>query len=140
MVVTRLVRAATVLGTMAVMVGIVGVILAEGNPTTPRGTLIGWPQIEVVLVSFNRLGAAVTTAAGGMAILAARIRSAPLLAATAVVFAVMAAQVVVQWGRGANLLGGSGQNLSLWMALAAGLGVLAWALRVTSAEKPGRGS
>lgn len=140
MVVTRLARATTVLGTAAVVVGIIALVLADGGLATRRGTIVGWPQIELTLVSFNRLGAVVTAALGGMAILAARRRSVPLIGATAVAFAAMAAQVVVQWGRGANLFGGTGRNLSLWMALAAGLGALAWALDAATTDEAGRQS
>lgn len=135
MVVTSVARAATVLGAAAVVVGAVALVLADGGLATRDATIIGWPQIELTLASFNRLGAVFTIGLGGVAVLGARRRSVPLLGVAAAGYAAMAAQVLIQWGRGANLFGGSGRNLSLWMGLAVGLGVLAWALDAAATDE-----
>lgn len=114
-------RAATTLGAMAVALGAVGLVVADGSFADSSGTLIGWAHLELVVASLNRLGALATLAGGGLALVGARLRSRAVVRAAAALFGAMAVQVLVQWGRADNLLGGRGSNLSLWAAFAVGL-------------------
>lgn len=133
MVVNRLSRAAAVLGVGAVVMGVVAALVADGGLATRDSSVVGWPQIELQLSRFNRLGGLTTAALGVAAVVAARRRSALGVGVCAGGFAVMAVDVLIQWERGANLFGGSGHTLAFWTGLAAGLGGIAWGLRVARA-------
>ncbi|MDZ4824868.1 MAG: hypothetical protein SGJ13_00190 [Actinomycetota bacterium] len=135
MVVTRIGRAVVVLGAVAVAFGVAGLAAADGSFTDRAGWLVGRPSIELALAGFNRLGAMCTLALGVVAVVAGWRRSVLGVGIAAAGFAVMALQVVVQWGRGANVLGGRGSNLSLWGGLAIGLATLAWAMRTNADER-----
>ena len=129
MVVNHLVRGGTVFGILGAAFGTVGLILADGGLATRNSTSVGWPQIELTLGRFNRLGAAVTIVLALIGILGSRLRSPATLAAGAAGFGLMAMQVLVQWGRGANLFGGDGRNLAIWAALGTGFAAIGWGLR-----------
>ncbi len=129
---TRLRVAAAVLGTVAVVYGLVGLVVAEGSLTNRRGQEIGWSQIELALGSFNRFGALLTIGLGVLALVGAWRGASALLACAAAGFALMAVQVLVQWGRGANVLGSGGRNLSMWAGLSIGLAALVWGMRAAA--------
>jgi len=128
-------RALLVLATLAVLLGVVALIKArdvgftEANPPTvdPGAMLFGtsddlpWGK----LLQFNPLGALVTLMLGGAALVGAWLRARALVLVGAVGFAVVAIQVLAQFGRDSNVLGGRGGNLGLFLALAIGFAVLA---------------
>ncbi len=122
-------RAVVVIGSVAALIGLVGVVVADGGLTDREGTLLGWPGIELAFLGLNRLGGVLTLVGGGIAVAAGFRRSPLAVRAAAGLFAAMAVQVLVQWGRGANVLGGRGSTLSLWGGLAIGLAALASSVR-----------
>jgi uncharacterized membrane protein YphA (DoxX/SURF4 family) len=130
-------RAILVLGSVAVVVGIVSLIVVSGRDfTAHQGKLVGWERGELQLFWFNPLSALLTAALGAVAIVAVRVRRAELAWVAVAGFAAMAMQVIIQWRyRGGNwtggFLGGTGPNLALWAMFAIGIA----ACRPTSATK-----
>jgi hypothetical protein len=131
----RMRRALLVLAALAVVLGVVALIKArdvgftEANPATvdPGAVLFGtsddlpWGK----LLQFNPLGALVTLVLGVLALVGAWLRQRWLVIVAAIGFAACAIQVLVQFGRSSNLLGGRGGNLGVFLAFAVGLAVLA---------------
>jgi hypothetical protein len=94
--------------------------------TAHQGELVGWSAGELKLLWFNPLSALLTVALGGIALLAARLRRAGLAWVAVAGFAVMAAQVLLQWRyNGGNwsggVLGGTGANFAFWAMFAVGI-------------------
>lgn len=122
-------RALTLLGGIAVVIGVWGLIAsADGSFAARQGTMIGWGKGELKLLWFNPLSALITAGLGGLAIAGAKLKRPAFTLAAAGLFAAMALQVVVQWRyNGGNwtggILGGTGANLAFWAMLAIGLGV-----------------
>lgn len=114
-------RAVMLLATVAVVLGILCFVAARGEPLTyPWGVRL-WR-----LLHMNMLGALLTIAGGALGVWAARARSRGLVLATGGWFAVMALLLLVTLGSDANALGGRGDTLAFWLAMA--LGPLAIAL------------
>jgi uncharacterized membrane protein YphA (DoxX/SURF4 family) len=120
-------RAMTVLGAVAVVVGIVSLIVVSGRSfTAHQGKLVGWSRGELKLLWFNPLSALLTAALGALAVASVRLRRAELAWIAVAGFAVMAMQVIVEWRyrRGdwtGGVLGGTGPNLALWAMFAIGI-------------------
>src|SRR5680860_825696 len=120
-------RAQAAVAIVALIAGVVSLIVSLGLPlTAPRGGALGGTGI-----TFNLLGAALVSVLGLIALAGALLRRRPLvLAAAAAGFALIAVQVLLQFGRSTNLLGTRGSSLSFALGAAAGLGALAlWARR-----------
>ena len=119
-------RAVTVLGAVAVAVGVCGLIAAHGvSFSAKQGALLGWAKGELKILWFNPLAALITIALGVVALLGIRLAQRPLVLAAAAGFALMALQVLVQWRYNGGLwtggiLGGTGGNLALWAMFAIG--------------------
>lgn len=118
-------RAQVALATAAIAVGLLGVIRAAdiGFSVTESVPLIDSRWVDGPLLTFNQSGALVTAALGAVGLFGALTR-VRLITWTAVAgFALVALQVLLQFGRASNLLGSNGSNLAF--ALAASLGLLA---------------
>ena len=118
-------RAQAAVAIVALIAGVVSLIVSLGLPlTAPRGGALGGTGI-----TFN-LGAALVTVLGLIALAGALLRRRSLVLAAASGFALIAVQVLLQFGRSTNLLGTRGSSLSFALGAAAGLGALAlWAHR-----------
>jgi uncharacterized membrane protein YphA (DoxX/SURF4 family) len=122
--------AGTVLGAVAVVVGLAGLVVARTvDFTDKQGALLGWASGEMKYLWFNGLGAVVTIAVGAFTIVAFRAGAKALQWAAAGLFGLMALQVIVQWryndGRWTGgIFGGTGANLAFWLALALGIASL----------------
>jgi uncharacterized membrane protein YphA (DoxX/SURF4 family) len=120
-------RAVLVLGAIAVVIGIIGIVVsADGSFTAKQGDLLGWSKGELKLLWFNPLSGIVTAVLGALALTGARLDRRPLTSIAAVGFALMTLQVVVQWRyNGGNwtggVFGGTGANMAFWGMLAVGL-------------------
>jgi uncharacterized membrane protein YphA (DoxX/SURF4 family) len=121
-------KAVTVLGAIAFVVGVVGVIRVSGSTsfTSSQGGLVGWAGGEAKLLWFNPLSALLTAVLGVAAVLSVRLRK-PVLGWVAMGgFALMALQVLAQWRyRDGNwtggILGGTGATMAFWAMFAVGL-------------------
>jgi hypothetical protein len=128
-------RAALVLAALGVLLGAVALIKArdvsftEANPPAvdPGAMLFGtsddlpWGK----LVQFNPLGALVTLVLAALAYVGAWFRQRAMILVAALGFGACVIQVLVQFGRSSNVLGGRGGNLAVFLAFAVGLAVLA---------------
>jgi len=120
-------RAVTVLGLVAVAVGVISLVLVSGrNFTAHQGKLVGWAGGEAKLLWFNPLSALLTALLGAVAVLAVRLRRPELRWVAAAGFGLMALQVLVQWRyRDGNwtggVLGGTGPNFAFWAMFAIGI-------------------
>ena len=132
---SRVRRAELVLAALAVALGVVALIKArdrgftDANPPAadPGAMLFGtdddlpWGK----LLQFNPLGALVTLILGVLALVGSWLRTRWLVLLAAVGFGGCAIQVIAQFGRSSNALGGRGGNLGAFIAFAVGLAVLA---------------
>lgn len=113
-------RAQFAVAIVALIAGMVTLVASLGLPlTAPRGGALGGTGI-----TFNLLGAALVSVLGLVALVGAVLRRRSLVLAAAGGFALIAVQVLLQFGRSANLLGTRGSSLSLALGAAAGLGAL----------------
>ena len=113
-------RAQFAVAIVALIAGMVTLVASLGLPlTAPRGGALGGTGI-----TFNLLGAALFSVLGLVALVGAVLRRRSLVLAAAGGFALIAVQVLLQFGRSANLLGTRGSSLSLALGAAAGLGAL----------------
>jgi len=113
-------RAAAIVSSVALIAAVAGFIAALGDPfTNPKGSLLG------KLLHFNQLGALITAALALVALAGAMTRRRPLLLLAGSGFAFIAVLTIVQTGRDPNWLGGRGNTLSLFLACAVGLIMLA---------------
>lgn len=112
------------LGGLALAVGLLGVLRTGevGFSDSASVALIDSRWVDGPLLTFNQAGALVTAALGGLALAGAlgrRTRLAVWIAAGG--FALVGLQVLFQYGRGSNILGANGSNLSFALAEAVGL-------------------
>ena len=120
-------HAVTVLGVIAVIVGVVSLVLVSGRSfAAEQGKLVGWAGGEAKLLWFNPLSALLTAVLGVVAVLSVRLRRAELAWVAVAGFAVMALQVLVQWRyRNGNwtggVFGGTGANFAFWAMFAIGI-------------------
>jgi hypothetical protein len=118
-------RAELTITAVALAMGVAGVIAARNLPlTAPKG--------ELVLrfgPSFNPLGAAVVIVLSILGLAGAILGRRTLVIASTGGFALVAVQVLLQFGRSTNWLGSRGSNLSFAVGVAAGLGALVLAKR-----------
>jgi hypothetical protein len=113
-------RAAMIVAVIALIAGAAGFIAALGDPfANPEGSLLG------KLLHFNQLGALVTAALALVALAGGVTGKRPFLTLAGAGFALCAVLTIVQTGRDPNWLGGRGNTLSLFLACAVGLLVLA---------------
>lgn len=125
--VTEHARAQTVLGAIAVVAGIGGLIVGRGKGfTTNQPGQIESAPFDLRFMTYNTLAALITLALGILAIVAAKKQLRSLGLAVAAVFALLTLQTIFQWSTtSGNFLGSSGTNLSFTMMLAAGIAVTA---------------
>jgi hypothetical protein len=131
----RVRRAELVLAVIAVALGVVALIKARDvgfsdayPPAVDSGAMLFGTDDDLPwgkLLQFNPLGALVTLALGALALVGGWLRARWLVLVAAVGFGGCAIQVLAQFGRSSNALGGRGGNLGLFIALAVGLAVLA---------------
>ena len=120
-------HAVTVLGVVAVVVGVVSLVLVSGRSfTAEQGKLVGWAGGEAKLLWFNPLSALLTAVLGAVAVLSVRLRKAELGWIAVAGFALMALQVLAQWRyRNGNwtggVFGGTGANFAFWAMFAIGI-------------------
>ena len=119
-------RAQAAVAIVALIAGLFALVASLGLPfTTARDGALGGTGI-----TFNLLGAALVSVFGLAALAGALLRRRILVLAAAAGFALIAVQVLLQFGRSTNLLGTRGSSLSFALGAAAGLGALAlWAGR-----------
>lgn len=121
--------AVAALGAVAVLVGLAGIIAAADDPFTNKsGSLVGQRSYELKFVWFNLLAALVCIGIGALALLGWKARRREPVVAAAVVAALCALQVVVQWRTGSGgetggILGGNGGTFALWLTFGIGLGI-----------------
>ena len=121
-------RAFIVLGTIAVVVGAIGLFLARNvGFATRHVALFGYAKMELKLVWFNGLAAVLTIAFGIALIVGARLRLVGLVAAIG--FAAMALVALLQehWSNvsaGAPAIIGTSANAAFWAMFAVGGGVM----------------
>ena len=124
---TAKLRAATVIGAVAVVVGVAGLIAARSTGfSAHQGARLGWAKGELKWLWFNPLSAILTIALGLLAIVALRVRQTIFAWAAVAGFTLMALQVLLQWryndGKwSGGFLGGTGPNLAFWGMCALGL-------------------
>ena len=119
------------------VMGAAGLVIARDvGFTAPRGALMGWSGFELGLLTVNPLGAIFTLVAGLVALAGAVARRWAAVVGAAGALALMAAQVIVQWGGSPNWLGSRGTNFSFWLAAAVALASLSWAVRVVEQLEP----
>ncbi|MCC5950951.1 MAG: hypothetical protein JJU45_02530 [Acidimicrobiia bacterium] len=112
---------------------LVGLWLARDLPFAgPRGAFVGTAAYEVIGTSYSPLGAGVAIALAGLGVAGALTRRPTLLWLAAGGHALLAVQVVAQFGQSTNWLGSRGSNLSTALIGAVGLATLAWAMAVES--------
>lgn len=124
-------RAQTILGSVAVIAGVIGVLVSVGKGFADKapGQIESAP-FDLRFMAYNYLSALITVVLGVLTIVAARRRAKPLGLAVAAAFGVLALQTVLQWRTtSGNFLGSSGTNLSFALMLAAGIAVTALAGR-----------
>ena len=119
-------RAQAVVAIVALIAGLFTLVASLSLPfTAARGGALGGTGI-----TFNLLGAALVSVFGLAALAGALLRRRILVLAAAAGFALIAVQVLLQFGRSTNLLGTRGSSLSFALGAAVGLGALAlWARR-----------
>jgi thiosulfate dehydrogenase (quinone) large subunit len=131
-------RAHIVLGGGAVLVGLLGVLVARSNDfTASRGSLLGWKFGEIKVLWFNLLSALLTVLLGALIIGGAIAGQRILAIIGGAGFAVLALLVLVLWRDGENgwtggFLGATGGTAAFWAALA--IGVLATARSVLAKQ------
>jgi uncharacterized membrane protein YphA (DoxX/SURF4 family) len=124
-------RAATTLGITAVIVGVLGLVVARNiDFAAKQGALLGWEKWELKVLWFNPLSAIVTAVVGVVALAALKLHRPVVLWVASGVFGLMAVQVLVQWryNRGewtGGIFGGTGGTMAFWLLLAIGLAVCA---------------
>jgi hypothetical protein len=128
-------HALLVLAALAVALGVVALIKARDVGFTDPDPASGDPGAMLFgtdddlpwgkLLQFNPLGALVTLGFGALALVGGWLRLRWLVLVAAVGFGACAIQVLVQFGRDSNVLGGRGGNLGVFLALSVGLAVLA---------------
>lgn len=120
-------RALVVIAAVGLGIGACALVVALGGGfTDPVGALLFSDNDDLLfgaLVRFNPLGALVTVAVSSVALAGALARARAVVLAAAVGFGACAAQVLAQFGRSENVLGGQGGTLSLFVGLAVGLAV-----------------
>jgi hypothetical protein len=123
-------RSELVISLVALALGVSGLIVARDLPLTAyRGVLV-----LRLGPSFNPLGAGVVIALAVLAIGGALLGRRALVLASSGGFALVAVQVLLQFGRTPNWLGTRGSNLALALGMAAGLGAPALAERGRNPE------
>ena len=133
-------RAATTLGVVAIVSGVLGLIVARNvDFAAKQGALLGWAKWELKVLWFNPLSAIITALLGILVIAAAKIQRTFLLWVAAGGFGLMALQVVAQWryNRGewtGGIFGGTGATMAFWLLLAIGFAFCARGLSVSTAS------
>ena len=123
----RLARTQIVLGSFAVVIGGWAFFLSRNVAfTAARPPRIGSVAFAMQTLSLNRLGAIIVVGLGAVGIVAGAARRLALGWFCAAGFALLAAQVLVQWRpRGPNWFGSVGSTLSFAFLLCAGFAVSA---------------
>ena len=128
---TRLRRAEAAVAAVGIVIGICGLVVARNLEfTAATGGVLFERSDDMIwgkLFQFSPLGAIVTIALGALALLGSWAGRRALVFMAAGGFALCAVQVIAQFGREDNVFGVRGGNLSLFLALAVGLLVLALA-------------
>jgi hypothetical protein len=119
-------RAQAAVAIAALIGGVLTLIVSLGDPlTAPFGS-----ALDGTGITFNLLGAVLVSVLALVALAGALLRRRSFVIAAAAGFALIAMQVLLQFGRNTNLLGTRGSSLSFALGAAAGLGALAfWARR-----------
>ena len=117
-------RAQLTLATVAIMSGAIGLARARGSFTNRSGSDVGYPELELHLMSFNRLGALVALMLGTIAFVGALRGHRFVVAISAFGFVAFALQTAIGARRidGGNITGANGATLSFCLMMAIGLG------------------
>jgi TQO small subunit DoxD len=121
-------NAVTLLGAVAVVVGIAGVYVSRSKGfTSGQGAMVGWAHGELKFVWFNIFSAILTIVFGLVAIAGARLGRTVGGFVAALGFALMSLQVILQWRYNSKtgvadggFLGATGGTLGFWVMLAIG--------------------
>ena len=122
-------RAATVVGGMAMVVGIAGLIAAHNKGfAAHQGARLGWAKGELKWLWFNPLSALLTIGLGLLVVAAIKIGRSEIAWVAVAGFGLMALQVLIQWRYNdgkwtGGFLGGTGPNLAFWAMCALGIAV-----------------
>ena len=121
-------RAQLTLAAVAITSGAIGLARARGSFTNRSGSDIGYAELELHLMSFNRLGALLAFTLGTIAFVGALRGQPSLVAITALGFGAFALQTAIGARRidGGNITGANGATLSFCLMMAIGLGALTW--------------
>jgi TQO small subunit DoxD len=119
-------RAQMVLGGVAVVVGVLGLIVARSNDfAAKQGSLLGWKFGELKVLWFNPLSALLTIALGVVIVAGGVLGQRALALGGAAGFAALSVLVALLWRDGQSgwtggFLGATGGNMAFWAALAIG--------------------
>ncbi len=115
--------AARWIGTAAIVVGVVGLIVARNvDFAANRGATLGWEKGELKLLWVTPLNSLLMIALGALAVAGVVMKQSILTKLAGVGFAAMALQVLIQWRNvDGGILGGTGANMALWATFAVGL-------------------
>lgn len=113
-------KAQLVIATVALVSGIIGYLAAASIAfTAAKGAILG------SLMSFNRLGAVISIVLAALALVGVKSGAKTLVAGAGGGFLLAAVVQLIQAGASTNLLGGRPSTFSFFLAVGAGLVVLA---------------
>lgn len=119
-------RATATLAAIAMIAGLLGLVLADGSFTNHQGSDVGYGDLELHLMSFNRFGGLLSLVLGALVLTGALRHQRLLIAAGAIGFAAFAVQALIGARQidGGNITGANPATLSFCLMMAIGLGVL----------------
>ena len=119
-------RSTATLAAIAMIAGLLGLVRADGSFTNHHGSDIGYGDLELHLMSFNRLGALISLVLGALVLAGALRHQRLLVTVGAVGFAAFAVQTLIGARRidGGNITGANPATLSYCLMMTIGLGAL----------------
>ncbi|MEO5841194.1 MAG: hypothetical protein ABIQ73_19580 [Acidimicrobiales bacterium] len=119
-------RATVTLAAIAMIAGLLGLIRANGSFTNRHGSDIGYGNLELHLMSFNRFGGLLSFVLGAMVLAGALRHQRLMVAVGALGFAAFTLQALIGARQidGGNITGANPATLSFCLMMTIGLGVL----------------
>ena len=119
-------RATVTLAAAGMIAGLIGLVRADGSFTNRGGSDVGYGDLELQLMSFNRFGGLLCLALGALVLAGALRHKRMLVAVGALGYAAFAVQTLIGARRidGGNITGANPGTLSFCLIMAIGLGVL----------------
>ena len=119
-------RATATLGAVGMIAGLLGLVLADGSFTNRQGSDIGYGDLELHLMSFNRFGGLLSLALGALVLAGTLRNKRTLVALGALGYGAFAVQTLLGARRidGGNITGANPATLSFCLMMAIGVAVL----------------